>query len=146
MPKKFTPSDFEPHQKLYRGFDLEDFPPDTEKLYLNSIDFPDLSCNWSRFSDPSSVRERPNANKTDGCYSFTVRDARYKKIATPCHDPDDDNYSHTEVRQLKKDESVDCEPPKNRRLKSAWASKDRAEYRQNIINELVIELEIGQSV
>lgn len=146
MSSKFSPSDFSTDDKLYRGFNISDLVPDTDRLEVNSINFPDFSCNWSRFSEPTDIRKRENAEITDGCYSFTVEITRYKEMATPCHDPVEDNYAHVEVRQLKENESVYFEPPKGRKLKSnTWSKSKRLEYRQNIINNLIIELEIDDN-
>ncbi len=147
MSRKFSPSDFLIDDKLYRGFNRSDLIPDTDELGVHSLPFPDLSCNWSRFSEPSDVRKRKNAEPTDGCFSFTVEIARYKEMATPCHDPleDEDNYAHVEVRQLKEDESIYFEPPKGRKLKSNKCKRERLEYRNNLLNNLLIELEIDDN-
>lgn len=146
MSKRYSPSDFLTDDKLYRGFNRSDLVPDTDTLEVNSIGFPDFSCNWNRFSEPTDIRKRENAELTDGCYSFNVEIARYKNMATPCHDPIEDNYAHVEVRQLKEDESIYFEPPKERKLKSNnWCKSKRLEYRKNIINNLSIELEIDDS-
>jgi len=111
---------------------------------LETIRFHDFSCNWDRFSNPEDIRFRQNGNKTDGCYSFTVLTSRYKSITTPVHDPIQNiefpNYSHVEVRELFEGESILFEPPKNRKKKKSRKSK-RLKYRQNILNNLIIELE-----
>jgi hypothetical protein len=63
-------------------------------------------------------------------------------MATTCHDPLENNYSHTEIRQLKTSESVFTEPPKNRKLESFnWSKSRRLEYRQNLAFHLEIEIE-----
>jgi hypothetical protein len=112
------------------------------ELEANAISFPDFSCNWSRFSSPEDILNRENGLPKDGCFSFSVEIAQYKKMATPCHDPLLNNYSHTEVRQLKGNEDLDFEPPKNRKLKSNnWCKVKRIEYRQNIINNMKVEFE-----
>lgn len=82
---------------------------------------------------------------TDGCYSLTVLVSRYKEIATPIHDPIHDrefpNYAHVEVRGLFEGEGIYFEPPKNRKKSKAASSKQRRlEYRQNIVNNLFVEL------
>jgi len=85
----------------------------------------------------------------DGCYSFTVAIARYKELATPVHDPiteaDYENYAHVEVRELRLGESVYSEPPRGRKSSSKGRKNLRMEYRQNIINNLKIELEIAEN-
>jgi hypothetical protein len=143
MHKKYSPRDYLPHDKLYRGYRKNDLDDGEKSLCVNAISFPDFSCNWSRFSTPDKIRERENGKPTDGCYSFTVDVSRYNDMATPCHDPIfPQNYSHTEVRQLTSAETIDVEPPKQRKLTSNnWSKSKRLEYRQNIVNNLIIELE-----
>jgi hypothetical protein len=143
---KFSPSDFKICDKLYRGFKKSDLDQDTGILEVNSIRFPDFSCNWSRFSKPEDVRLRSNGSPSDGCYSFTVEHSRYKKMATPCHDPSkkEKNYSHVELRQLTVEEPVSFEPPKKRKLdkqKDGWSKAQRLEYRQNLAFNLSREIE-----
>jgi hypothetical protein len=135
-------------EKLYHGFAEDDIDPDTEKPKIASIRFPDFSCNWARFSEPEDVRVRPNAERTDGCYSITVEVARYQKFANPVHHPIVDhayeNYAHVEVRELRPDEDFTFEPPRNRRkIKSAITNHMRLEYRQNLVNQLVIEFPVS---
>lgn len=145
--RRYTPADYKPKDKLFRGFNESDLISDTGKLEINSISFPDFSCNWSRFSVAEDIRKRENAFPTDGCYTFSVEVSQFQNMATPCHDPVIDNYSHTEIRQLKPDESIDFEPPKYRKLKSFnWCQTKKTMYRQNIINNIAIEIEIGESV
>jgi hypothetical protein len=112
-------------------------------IRIETIRFPDFSCNWSRFSLPSDVRYRLNGRPTDGAYAFTVEIARYKSIATPVHDPlysPMENYSHVEVRELLDGESVFSEPPRCRKKKKSGRAR-RLEYRQNLLNGLHVELE-----
>ncbi|KJR42779.1 hypothetical protein MCHI_001314 [Candidatus Magnetoovum chiemensis] len=138
--RKYTPSDYSNDDKLYRGYRFDDVNDTADTIELNAISFPDFSCNWSRFSQPEDIKEREGGLRTDGCFSFTVETARYKEMATPCHDPLHENYSHTEVRQLKKDEKITHEPPKGRKLKNNnWSKANRMEYRQHIINSMTIE-------
>lgn len=145
--RRYTPADYKPKDKLFRGFNESDLISDTGKLEINSISFPDFSCNWNRFSVAEDIRKRENAFPTDGCYTFSVEVSQFQNMATPCHDPVIDNYSHTEIRQLKPDESIDFEPPKYRKLKSFnWCQTKKTMYRQNIINNIAIEIEIGESV
>lgn len=144
---KLSVSTFQVAEKLYHGFDVDDIDSDTERPKVASICFPDFSCNWARFSEPEDVRLRPNAALNDGCYSITVEVSRYQKFANPVHDPIADetyeNYAHVEVRELRPDESFDFERPKGRRKnKSAIRNHMRLEYRQNLVNQLVIELPI----
>lgn len=145
---KFNPIDFLSDEKLYHGFRNSDLLPETGNLEVNTIRFPDFSCNWSRFSKPEDIKRRTNGLPTDGCYSFTVSVARYKEMATTCHDPnpptDPTNYSHVEVRQLMTGEGINYEPPKNRKLnkeKQGWSPSQRFEYRQNIVFHLQREFE-----
>jgi hypothetical protein len=142
MHRKYAPRDYKANEKLYRGYRKADLDEATNSLQANSITFPDFSCNWSRFSTPDKIRERENGKPTDGCFAFTVEVSRYKGMATPCHDPIiPQNYSHTEVRQLTSTETIDCEPPKQRKLESDnWSKSKRLEYRQNIVNNLTLEL------
>ena len=89
------------------------------------------------------MRLRANGRATEGSYSFTVQTARYRSLATPAHDPlthPVQNYAHTEVRELHEGESVLYEPPKNRKNKKKAGKARRLEYRQNILNNLEVEL------
>ena len=139
-------ANFHGEESLYRGFSQIDID-DAGQIKLESIRFPDFSCNWSRFSAPHHVRYRQNGDMTDGCYSFSVETARYKNLANVVHDPVDDieypNYAHVEVRRLMGGESVDFEPPKGRKWKNAKSLK--LEYRQNLLNNHRIELPIDDS-
>lgn len=142
MKGKYAPADFLAKDKLYRGFRKSELD---EQFVIRAdvIRFPDFSCNWSRFSAPRDVRNRENSLPTDGCFSFTVEMARYKKMATTCHDPLENNESHSEVRQLLPSEDVYTEPPKGRKLekeREGWACSKRLEFRQNLVNNLSIEL------
>lgn len=141
--KKLPSQEFKDQEKLYHGFTKTD-KDDFNLIRLETIRFPDFSCNWDRFSNPEDIHYRLNGKKTDGCYSFTVLTSRFKSFATPVHDPieepDFSNYSHVEVRELFEDESILIEPPKNRKKKKSRKSK-RLEYRQNMLNNLLIELE-----
>ncbi|SRR5713101_6373645 len=147
---KLGPRDFALEDKLYVAFDADDTDPVGDDLIVESIRFPDFSSNWSRFSNPADVRLRPNGRSDDGCYSLTVRMARYKELATTVHDPVSDeayqNYAHVEIRELQPGESVYSEPPRNRKSSSRGRKNLRLEYRQNIINHHIIELEIGEEL
>lgn len=135
--KKLSSSSFATDHRLYRSFDESDLD-DLRKLKYESIPFPDLSCNWSLFSKPEDVRFRENGKPTDGCYSFTVKVARYKNTATPVHNPRYDktypNYAHVEVRELFQDENILFEPPTGRK---------RKEWRLNLSFNHLIELDAG---
>lgn len=134
-------SAFEAEEKLYHGFSVEDLD-DLDNIKIETIRFPDFSCNWSRFSIAADVRLRENGQLTDGAYAFTIETARYKSFATPVHDPlrrPVENYAHVEVRELIEGESVLEAPPKNRRKRKSAKSR-RLEYRQNLLNRLSIEL------
>ncbi len=142
--KKLLNNEFNEADKLFHAFDNEDL----DELYnirIETIRFPDFSCNWSKFSKPEHIRHRRNGNIKDGCYSFTVKTSRYKKLATPVHDPLNDkdypNYAHAEVRELLEGEDIFYEPPKGRKKDSKRAKSIRREYRQNISNNLNVELE-----
>lgn len=139
---RLTPSDFRPQDKLYRGFVIDDLTSDN-KISPHTIRFPDISCNWDRFSNPEDVRLRPKDKDTDGCYSFTVKTSRYKKNATTVHDPikehEYENYSHVEIRELYDNEDILSEPPKYRKRKSGKSK--RFSYRKNISLHAIIELE-----
>ncbi len=149
---RFLPEDFLPHEKLYRGFRKSDLIEETGELAGNSFTFPDkggISLNWSRFSKPEDIRKRKNGLPTDGCFSITVEQARYKGKASTCHDPfpstDPKNYAHMEIRQLLPTEDLYFEPPKDRKkLKKeiqGWPSHIRLAYRQYISISLIKELE-----
>ncbi len=142
--KKLPTSEFLDNENLYHSYATDDLD-DLERIKLETIRFPDFSCNWSRFSNPEHVRYRENGKMTDGCYSFTVEISRYKKIATPVHDPIDDkkypNYAHVEIRELLPNEDILFEPPKNRYSRAKTRKSLRLEYRQNLLNNIRIELE-----
>ena len=133
---------FNDNDKLFHSFDKDDLDED-ENFKLESVRFPDFSCNWSRFSFPNDILLGENAKPTDGCYSFTVSTSRYKKMTPPVHDPREHdrypNYSHVEVRELLDNEDIYFEPPKGRKLKTKAAKSKRLEYRQNLLNSLYIE-------
>ena len=136
---KLPSSAFQNDDKLFRAFDKDDLDED-ENIKLETIRFPDISCNWSLFSIAEDIKHRKNGRKTDGCYSFSVLVSRYKKMTTPVHDPISDavypNYAHVEVRVLYDGEDVLFEPPKGRELKP---KSQKLAYRQNIRNFLQIE-------
>ncbi len=143
---RFSPQDYAEADRLFRSFSEIEMDQETGRLDANAVRFPDLSCNWSRFSIPSDVLKRENSAPGDGCYSFSVLQARYKSMATGCHDPISNNYAHTEVRQLKPDENIFTEPPKGRKLEKAkegWSKSAKLEYRQHIVSNLRIEIEAG---
>lgn len=139
--KKLPTSSFQDQEKLYRSFDKDDLD-ENDKIKLETIKFPDLSCNWSRFSIPKDILFRRNAKKTDGCYSFTVINSRYKRMATPVHAPIEDNkfpnYSHVDIRALRENENIHTEPPKRRKI---YSRIKKIEYRQNLLNTLYIEMD-----
>jgi hypothetical protein len=141
--RKLANTAFQDDNKLYHAFDENDI--DEGGIRLETIRFPDFSCNWCKFSTPQDVRYRMNGKTTDGCYSFAVVASRYKNIATPVHDPLEDkkhpNYAHTEVRELLEGEDILFEPPKNRKGKSKKSKSNRLEYRQNLLNNITIELD-----
>jgi len=136
---KLASSAFQDDDRLFHAFDHEDLEED-DSIKLNTIRFPDFSCNWGRFSNPGDIRFRKNGRKTDGCYSFSVLTSRYNKWATPVHDPFCDfvypNYSHVEVRALFDGEDVLFEPEKKRKL---TPKPRRLEYRFNIKRSLRFE-------
>jgi hypothetical protein len=141
---KLSSSSFQDQDKLYRSYILDDLD-EGERLMLGRIKFPDMSCNWGKFSKPEDILFRENAKQTDGCYSFTVEASRYENMATPVHDPvfgDKEicqNYAHAEVRSLRKGESIHSEPPRGKRKLKPDAKK--MAYRQNIRKLMQIELE-----
>src|SRR5260370_17205798 len=88
-------------------------------LDAECLRFPDLSCNWDRFSIPHDVRYRKPKCENDGCYAITVDVARFKSFATPVHYPlcnqEPENYSHVEIRELYEGEPETYTPPRNRK-------------------------------
>jgi hypothetical protein len=138
----YKPADYLSEQRLFVGYRKSDINDGSEKIEVNFFRFPDFSCNWERFSKAEDVRLRINGMTTDGSISFLVKHSQYQKMATPCHDPLPNNYSHTEVRQLTSSEPLTFEPPKNRKLKSLnWSKTKRLEYRQNLVFHSQIEVE-----
>ncbi|MBF0539755.1 MAG: hypothetical protein HQL03_16050 [Nitrospirae bacterium] len=134
------PSEFNNSDKLYRSYNLDDLDGNG-KIKLETIRFPDVSFNWSKFSEPKDIVYRKNGKPTDGCYSITVETSRFENIATPVHDPinDDDNpnYAHVEVRVLKDGEDFNFEPSKGRKLNS---NAKKLRYRQNILKNNTKEI------
>ncbi|HTN43852.1 MAG TPA: hypothetical protein VMN77_08665 [Nitrospiria bacterium] len=137
---KLSSSAFQDDDKLFRAFQKDDLD-ENENIRLETIKFPDISSNWSRFSVAKDVKFRKNGLKTDGCYSITVLVSRFKKIATPVHHPISDcvypNYAHVEIRVLYEGEDVLFEPPRGRKIKP---KSKKLEYRQNLKDSLQIEL------
>jgi hypothetical protein len=146
---RFVPSDFHPLERLYRRFRIIDQPDPMSELRANSFSFPNISCNWSRFSKPKDVRKIPDSLPTDGCYSFTIEQARYEGMVNACHDPfpitNKRNYAHTELRQLKPGEGIAFEPPGDRakleKAKDGWSNAKKLAYRQYISLNLKREIE-----
>lgn len=135
---------FTDDDNLFHGFELDEYDSIEKTVKVETIRFPDFSCNWSRYSSPRDVVHRRNGKITDGCYSFTVEISRYRSLATPVHDPDDDpeypNYSHVEIRHLEPTDPPDFIPPKNRPKKKGAESKAaRFAYRENIVKQLEFE-------
>lgn len=92
---------------LYRRFNDEDF--DGDRLLPARIKYQDLSVNWSKYSRPwDVVFDYPG----DGIASISVGEVR-KDLPTnlvagakvhayfPVHDPEELNYSHTELAVFK---------------------------------------------
>ena len=134
-----SPSDFNLTDLLYRGFRMDDLD-DEGVLDAESLRFPDLSCNWDRFSIPHDVRYRKPKCENDGCYAITVDVARFKSFATPVHYPlcnqEPENYSHVEIRELYEAESVTSTPPRNRKNRNKRSKVLRLEWRVNVVINL----------
>jgi hypothetical protein len=140
-----SPVDFQATDRLFRGFSLADLD-DHGEIDVASFEPRDLSCNWERFSVTSDVLHRPNGRETDGCYSLSVETARYRELATPCHDPINspplENYSHVEIRWLNSGESVASHPPHGRTpSRSKTAKAARLNWRTNAVRQIRIEFE-----
>lgn len=136
---KLSSGEFKPSHKLYRGFSSDDLD-ENNHLRLETIKFPDISFNWSKLSRPIDIWSRENGSVSDGCYSITVEDSRYRNMATPVHSPITngiENYSHIEVRVLKEGEELTFEPPQNRKMSS---KAKKQEYRQHIQNACRIKI------
>ena len=107
--RKIPTSEFKEEDRLFHGFTVNDMT-DSGGIKTENVRFPDFSCNWSRFSNPEDIRFRKNGLTTDGCYAFSVETSRYNNIATPVHDPmqenGSENYAHVEVRELFEGEEV----------------------------------------
>jgi hypothetical protein len=146
------PESFGPEDKLYRGFSADECDA-IGRLRIDAlVFFPDVSCNWSRFSDPIYVRVRLSDGSTanDGCYSLSVSEARYMGCAAVVHDPlcscpavlqVVENYSHCEIRELYPGEIVPPWPEKNRPKRSNKESKKRRlAWRKNLEQKHQVEL------
>ena len=136
-----TDNSFTRDELLYRWFSEEDLDDISGSIKPEHLRSPDYSCNWSKFSFPNDVKHKKDHYSNDGCYSIKIEDAKYKKFATPVHDPieeeDYENFSHVDVRRLKPSEPENFIPPPDRKLSKSRASK--LEYRQHVINNLNIE-------
>jgi hypothetical protein len=139
------PSDFRPVDRLFRGYSFADLD-ESGNIDVESFERRDLSCNWDRFSIPSDIHHRPSGRETDGCYSLSVETARFKNLATPCHDPIQgpiyENYAHVEIRWLSDGEDIDYTPPHGRNpSKSKMAKALRLEWRTNAVRNLTFEIQ-----
>jgi hypothetical protein len=136
-------AEFELDDCLYRAFSLADLD-DSGNIDVASFESRDLSCNWGRFAIPSDVRHREGGCETDGCCRLTVATARFRELATPCHDPVQstayENYAHVEIRWLLPGEDVLFAPPKGRKNPGGKSAKaDRLAWRTNAVRRLTIE-------
>jgi len=126
--------------KLFRSFRLDELDQQEHSIILESIKFPDISCNWDRYSVAQDIKFRRNGKETDGCYSITVETAKFEEIALPVHDPINDseypNYAHVEIRIKKQTDPQDHIPEKGRKLNS---KSKKMMYRQNLANKALIE-------
>lgn len=141
--QKLSSESFALKDKLFRSFKKSDLDKN-KVLRPETIKFPDISCNWERFSKPEDIWFRDKGSAKDGCYSITVEDSRFNKIATPVHDPitgcssdEIENYSHTEIRVLQDGKDFSYEPEKNRKLNS---KQKKLEYRMHIREIYKVEL------
>jgi hypothetical protein len=143
--RTLSPSDFQPTDRLFRGCSLADLD-DHGDLDVASFESRDLSCNWDRFSIASDIRHRPGGRATDGCYSLSVDTARFRNLATPCHDPiatpEYENYAHVELRWLNSGESIDVALSNKGRApsKSKTAKALRLEWRTSAVRNLKFEI------
>ncbi len=132
---------FSEEDLLYRGYALDEYDIVEDTIRTETIRFPDFSCNWNRYSEPIDIIYRFKGRDTDGCYSFSVITSRYQELATPVHDPIDDpehpNYAHAEIRICRESDLSGTLPLKGRKLRS---KTKKLEYRQNIANNLLIEI------
>ena len=126
---------------LYHSFSKDEMD-DNGDIEVNSIRFPDFSCNWAKFSKPEDLKYRENGQPLDGCYAFTIEVAKFCNFALVVHDPIYDlifpNYAHVEVRTLQTTDPVDkpdFEPPKNQKKPS---KSNRLTYRKNLVSQKVI--------
>lgn len=141
--QKLSSDNFASSDRLFRSFKKSDLDEDNI-LRLETIKFPDISCNWERFSKPEDIWFRNKGSAKDGCYSITVEDSRFEKIATPVHDPilrcssdEIENYSHTEIRVLQEGKELTYEPEKKRKLNN---KQKKLEYRMHIREMYKVEL------
>jgi len=130
--------DFKDCHRFFRAFQIRDLD-ENGNIKLETIKFPDLSCNWSMFSKPQDIWYKENSSINDGCYSFSVKTSKFNNLATPVHDPLDNNYSHTEVRIVKQGANANEKlyPPKGQKLNN---KTKKLEYRTYIRNHLKIHL------
>lgn len=140
---KFVPADFSSDERLYRGFKIDELD-EAGVVDANTLRLPDLSCNWSRFSEPEDIRHRMAGCEKDGCYSLSVENARYDEFATACHSPICgemiENYSHVELREIYDDETIHTEPPQGReKRKNRTAKAMRLAWRTHIVNNITVE-------
>ncbi len=132
---------------FYRGFSADDRDEDG-LIKVETIQAPDLSCNFADLSQPADVRIRENGLQTDGCYRFSLATVRYECLANAVHAPlcggEAENYSHCELRSLFTGESAEFEPiAKRERPKSKSHKRKRLGWRINLRNNIEIILQPG---
>src|SRR4029077_13323918 len=110
---------FSPDERLFRAVPRKDLTADG-RLLPPAIEFPDFSVNRERYSLPEDVLlVRPSW----GIVAFAVRDVpaeladlegkRYEFRVE--HVPEEENYSHSEVRTYREGQRSGKEPPKKLR-------------------------------
>lgn len=110
--------EFAPSERLFRAIARRDFT-ENGGLLPTAFEFPDFSVNREKYSEPADVLlSRP----THGVAAFEVQDlpgelqnpdgAYQFKVE---HAPEEDNYSHSEVRTYKDGRRYPKKPPRTLR-------------------------------
>ena len=133
--------EIQPSHFLYMGIRCEHFDQHQE-LKPELFRLPDLSCNWSLYSNPGDVRYREGGEITDGSLCMPVSEVHHDDFTITVHDPicdaDIENYSHCEVRVNPGGLGADEEPPK--KYKAGGKAKRRA-WRKHVILKSTIAIQ-----
>ena len=134
---KLPTTSFEDADGLYMAFSNQELD-ENGIIRTELFRLPDMSCNWSRFSQPIDVRYRKDGRVTDGALAIRVGEVKFDEFAIPVHDPlcneSPENYSHCEVRSIPGNLKAGDEPPKDaKKRKSSSEKQRRAAWRRHLV-------------